>query len=405
MAKLGVSSMTATTGLCAALAMLVIAATGFAQESPQNPAAKQTIRKQALWVANVANTPYFSIFQGTKLSRSGVVRPTFAFSDGSGFGNASAIAFDAKHNFWASFCAPSPGGVAIPGVIIELTAAHLRQLVEFGRTTHSVVLTFQNANDNFAHCPESLQFDQAGNLWVVTLGNYAGGKVQGPNLLEYTPSEIAQSGSPTPKTIVTITEPPLPPTDFSSNEIQFDAGGNLWVSGGIVRVSPVQEIVVDFTPAQLSAGGALASNLNIAVSNAVPIHYVYITTAFAFDKRGNLWVAYYTGGANVYQGGLKMFAAADLAGTGTIAPTPMVTIDLGNLTSPGALAFDDLGDLWVANAPELITGTSGGANIAEFTPDQLAASGAPTPKALLSDPLYGRNFSNPDVITFGPKVP
>ena len=65
----------------------------------------------------------------------------------------------------------------------------------------------------------------------------------------------------------------------------------------------------------------------------------------------------------------------------TAAPTPAVTISARGTTSgnsldyPVGLAFDASGDLWVAS--------SQGGIVVEYTPGQLAASGAPTPAGIL----------------------
>lgn len=80
--------------------------------------------------------------------------------------------------------------------------------------------------------------------------------------------------------------------------------------------------------------------------------------SITFDGGGNLWVAFGLGSVGNL-GGVEMFAAADLDGTGTLTPTPAVTIDsaafaaknldLESLDNPDGLAFDSDGGLWVAN--------------------------------------------------------
>jgi IPT/TIG domain len=90
----------------------------------------------------------------------------------------------------------------------------------------------------------------------------------------------------------------------------------------------------------------------------------------AFDAHGDLWVSSY-GGNTVVE-----YTPSQLAATG--APTPAVTISAsaGSLNGPDGLAFDAHGDLWVAN--------NSGSTVVEYTPSQLAATGAPTPAVTIS---------------------
>jgi hypothetical protein len=65
-----------------------------------------------------------------------------------------------------------------------------------------------------------------------------------------------------------------------------------------------------------------------------------------------------------------MFTPAQLAIGGTVIPT--VTIAA---TTPGGLAFDDSGNLWVSDKYESL--------VYEFTPAQLLATGTPVPTVVL----------------------
>jgi sugar lactone lactonase YvrE len=93
-------------------------------------------------------------------------------------------------------------------------------------------------------------------------------------------------------------------------------------------------------------------------------------SAMAMDSSGNVWVANST--ANT----LVEFTQAQLATGGAPAPTVTLTATAGSLDVPQALAFDRSGDLWVANATN--------SSVVEFTPSQLAASGAPVPKVTIT---------------------
>jgi hypothetical protein len=238
-----------------------------------------------------------------------------------------------------------------------LTAKHLRQLVEFGRTRISVEITLPSSVPAF--CPRSPQFDSAGTLWVVTASGVSSGAL---GLLEYTPSQLAESGAPIPNAILNVSEP-SESNFFNAGDLRFDSAGDLWLSGGVILgtdSAPYTDFLADLLPSQLSTATNVAPNLNVLVSNAIPRNIVYFTTGLAFDQNGNAWLSYITGfaGGSNYQGGLEEFAASDLIGTGTISPTPAVTIGMLGIGSPDALAFDDLGDLWVANFPNL-SGESG----------------------------------------------
>jgi hypothetical protein len=103
-----------------------------------------------------------------------------------------------------------------------------------------------------------------------------------------------------------------------------------------------------------------------------------------FDKSGNLWVA---------------FVADQGSGVGEITRSELTTgkrlarfhvllsyqdVNPNPLFSPSSLAFDPAGDLWVAG----IADTSGQLpyNLVEYTPDQLTASGSPTPASTITFP-------------------
>ena len=99
-----------------------------------------------------------------------------------------------------------------------------------------------------------------------------------------------------------------------------------------------------------------------------------------FDKAGNLWIP---------------FVADQGSGIGELTRSELITgkrgfrfhvllsyldVDPDPLFSPLSLAFDPAGDLWVAS----ITRT--GFSLIEYTPDQLTASGGPTPASTITFP-------------------
>jgi sugar lactone lactonase YvrE len=98
----------------------------------------------------------------------------------------------------------------------------------------------------------------------------------------------------------------------------------------------------------------------------------------AFDNSGDLWVA------NSNTNTLFEYSRRELT---KVSPTPLVTIasnSSGSLSGPGGMAFDRSGDLWVAN-----TSIS---TVVEYDKTELAKSGAPTPKVTISNNSFNAPF-------------
>jgi secreted PhoX family phosphatase len=156
----------------------------------------------------------------------------------------------------------------------------------------------------------------------------------------------------------------------------FDGSGNLWVA------NENNSTLVAYTPSQLSASGSPTPAVTLTMARQ--------PAALAFDSTGNLWVIEISYGINE-------FSPAQLAVSGT-TPTPVVQLT-GNGTSTGnpvALAFDNSGDLWVADYAFGKVAHSG--TVVEYTANQLAASGAPTPTVTLG----GTSLGNPTALAFDP---
>ena len=147
--------------------------------------------------------------------------------------------------------------------------------------------------------PWGLTFDSSGNLWV---GGYTTSV-----LVEYTQSQLAATGSPTPAVTISGLG-----TDVVTPA--FDASGNLWFS----TYDSSQQAVDELTPSQLAATGSPTPAVTITTgSNNEP-------AGLAFDTAGDLWVGYYE---------TKMvneFTANQLASSGS--PTPANTIAGSNTT-------------------------------------------------------------------------
>ena len=117
-------------------------------------------------------------------------------------------------------------------------------------------------NANSLTGPIGSAFDAAGDLWVGNLG--------GTNISEFTPSQLAATGSPAPAVVISG------PT--SPSAVAFDAAGDLWVT--------TANGIDEFTPAQLTASGSPTPAVTISgVADG--------SIGLTFDAAGNLWVGNY----------------------------------------------------------------------------------------------------------------
>jgi DNA-binding beta-propeller fold protein YncE len=80
-------------------------------------------------------------------------------------------------------------------------------------------------------------------------------------------------------------------------------------------------------------------------------------------------------------------------------PTIVFTADgiALSLDGPDGLAFDPSGNLWVSNLQSDNAGS-----VVEFTPAQLAVVGNLSPTVFLDSDIFGLNFHQPSLLTFGP---
>jgi sugar lactone lactonase YvrE len=210
--------------------------------------------------------------------------------------------------------------------------------------------------------PQGVQFDANGNLWVLDGGNNT------PNgtaaIEEFTAAQLAAHGTtPRPVPNVTITYPGI---TFPQQGV-FDGAGDFWVADNGAGE------VVEFTPAQLAAGGHITPTLTL--TSTIPFTG---PLGIAFSPlTGNLWVANNTGTS------IEGFAASSLAGqTGaqTLAPHDVLNDDgAGSIQAPWALVFDKAGNLWSSNANPPNT-------IVEFLSTQLAggAGAKPVPNVTIA---------------------
>ena len=209
--------------------------------------------------------------------------------------------------------------------------------------------------------PFAQAFDGSGDLWVTDGGG---------EIVAYTPAQLALGGSPTPAITLTNNghsiDVPL--------GLAFDKKGDLWVYN--TNSSGPTSALVMFTPAELASSGSPAAATTIVGS----ANELYLNGAgqIAFDAAGDLWAG--SNNAELVQ----ELTPSQLAVSGTV-PTPAVVITGSSLTGdPGAVVFDNAGDLWVGNYD--------GGSIVEFTPAQLASTGSPTAAVTLTDDGSGTSI-------------
>ncbi len=321
---------------------------------------------QALWVPN-SHGNYISEFTPSMLKSSGTPAPALINSSGD-LSQPWGLAFDRHRNLWVSNVGAGGAG---EGTLTMFTFAQLKELPTTPAPPATVVISGLNG-------PEGLEFDVAGNLWVADDGS--------GSLLEFTPDQLASSGSPTPNTTITSADMSGPVG------IAFDRSGALWVA------DESNNEVLQFTHDQLEAGGAQTPNVVLQNDGSGSLD---APEPLAFDRVGNLWV----GNADdptLELGTVVEFTKGQLVSG---SPTPAVTLTstpVGSTDSINALsglAFDLVGNLWTAN---LASDNSG--SLAQFTTGQLKASGSPSPAVFLDSNPGATNIDEPTLITFGPLI-
>lgn len=162
---------------------------------------------------------------------------------------------------------------------------------------------------------------------------------------------------------------------------QTPGSGGLWAAQYVSSSSAIQ-----FTAGQLGSSTSAAPALTIGTGVAPAV-------GAAFDANGNLWVSRFDG-ATVVE-----YTASQLASSNA-SPTPAVTLSStsdnssvdSSLSEPAGLAFDESGNLWVAN--------NGNNTVVEFTTSQLTSSGNPTPADVVHNTFPNSYLSGPMALAF-----
>lgn len=345
----------------------------FARE-PATPAAQS----QALWISNTnSDDSFISELVDSQLVRSGIPRASLNTGH-SNVGPVGKIGFDGAGNLWIPFCGDEN---LTYGLVAAFSPAALAKFAAGDRRVKPIAeLTGAAFN-----CPIALAFDHSGNLWVENAGFF---DHPGQSIIEYTAASLSQNGS---APIVTLTS-----NSFRFlRGIAFDGAGDLWIAN---PANDANDGVLEFTPQQLSDGGLQTPGLILQSSLFINPHDI------AFDTANNIWVAYDGGSPQQPSlGGVQMVAAANLTGSGTVAPPAAVTLSgqgqtpcILSVCTPSALAFDQSGDLWIASR-----------TIAEFTAAQLTSGDPSIPQVILAPNFVNAkgtslNFLGAGSLTFGP---
>jgi len=177
----------------------------------------------SVWVSN--NTAS-TIVEFTPSQFGEAVSPTPAVTLSASSGSLSGpagLAFDANGNLWVA------NGTS--NTVVQFAAS---QLAASGSPTPTVTLGATNGSLGGPFC---LAFDARGNLWVTN--------TNASTVVEFTASQLAGSGSPTPAVTLSATNGSL----SAPSGLAFDASGDLWVANDITGT------IVEFGTSQLAASG------------------------------------------------------------------------------------------------------------------------------------------------------
>jgi hypothetical protein len=210
-----------------------------------------------------------------------------------------------------------------------------------------------------------LVFDPSGDLWVISFAHDL--------FEEFTPSQIAATGSPSPAVTVNTSGSPVMGA--------FDASGDLWIT------DYTGDTVTEFTPAQLAAGGTPTPNVTITTTSGFAS--LNEPWGIAFDSSNDLWVANF-GGSKLVE-----YTPGQLSASGTPTPTVILGSSGGSLTQATGIAFDASGDLWATNY---------NSSVVEFSPSQLASSASPTPVDVITGGSTGLSHNGAVAIAQAPTV-
>lgn len=344
------------------------------------PPPPPTITK-ALWIANGNNVLEYLPNQLT--GGVSTANPHLTITSAV-FGAPQGVTFDSKGNLWVIDPAATVNNVVNTPALFEFSPAQLAALGT--NPSPTPIATIVSPTLAF---PQQAVFDAQGNMWVTDHN--------ANNVLEFTPSQLAMTGTNKLTPAVTLTSP-----SFNGPlGLVFDDKGNLFVAnnGGVQNaqggMSPVGTSIVEFYAAKLQNPAAMLAP--DATFNDNGANTIQAPWALTFDNNGDLWSSN-SGGTFT----LVKFAKADLAKPNATTPMPTVTISPTNvplmgaannvvpsLVAPNGICFDNLFDLAAADADSPF-------GVAFYKNNQLT-SGAVLPNTFFAD--------TPAAITAGTPTP
>ncbi|SRR5579863_135440 len=210
----------------------------------------------------------------------------------------AALAFDANGNLWVTNVAMGAN------TVVEYSAS---QILTDGSPIPAVTIGSASGSLNQ---PFGIAFDAGGNLWI---GNDDGQST----VVEFTASQLAQSGTPVP--VVTIT--PAPAVFLEPQGMAFDSHGGLWIASGFTNT------IVELSASQLTTTSAPDPAVFLTASSGS----LDDPAGVAFDNSGDLWVSNFQGNASIVE-----FSKGQLASSGH----PQPTVRVSSLNGPIGIAFN-----------------------------------------------------------------
>jgi hypothetical protein len=207
-----------------------------------------------LWLAAEGNNAVYE-YTPAQLTASGAPIPSITLSGGSPgqLSEPTGLAFDKSGNLWVG---------SSHSALMELTAS---QLTASGSPMVSVAISSDGAANESLDDPAAVAFDSAGNLWVAN--EDAGPSSDTTAVVSFTPTQLAVTGDPTPAIELSSAGTGANATLDSPFGLVFDGSGDLWVSNADASSGTPVNSVVEFSPSQLAASGSPAPVTTLAGSN------------------------------------------------------------------------------------------------------------------------------------------
>ncbi len=202
-----------------------------------------------LWVADFCKSDLVE-FTPTQLAASGSPTPHITITSTS-FVSPVFVGFDKSGNLWLADSLSTADSTGSAGEVFEFTPS---QLSTGGLQTPNVSLATSTLNR-----PYAVAFDASGNMWVANNSNSNPGTLQ-----EFAASDLSGSGVIQPAAMVTISATAVTTSTAIAQSLDgptglaFDSSGNLWVANGD---SDNHGSLAEFTPGQLATSGSPSPNV------------------------------------------------------------------------------------------------------------------------------------------------